>query len=128
MILKFWLGFNAITYLMLGILFIFQFEMITGNLGIFPQDGSAAIELITVYGGLELGFGILFLTALFVGKYRLFALQILTFSYLSFAVGRMAGIIGYEVTDPVTYYLLVFEVLGIAVSSVLLRRSLNHTE
>lgn len=115
-----WFVFNAIVYLVLGLAFIFQFESIAGNLGIVAETGSAVIELIAVYGGLELGFGLLFIVSLPFEKYRLFAVRLLAFTYASFALGRLVGMLKYEVTDNVTYYLLLFEVLGFVISTFLL--------
>ncbi len=120
-----WLLINATVYLVLGFLFLFRFESIIGNLDIVPQTGSAAIELMAVYGGLEIGFGILFLTALFKKEIRLFALQILAFSYLCFAVGRFVGMMTFTVTSTMTYYLFSFEAIGFAISLMLLRSITN---
>ena len=115
-----WFVFNAIVYLVLGLAFIFQFETMAGNLGIVAETGSTVIELIAVYGGLEVGFGILFIVALFFEKYRLFAVRVLVFTYAAFAAGRLAGTLKYEVADNMTYYLLLFEVLGFVISAFLL--------
>ena len=123
-----WLVFNSVVYLVLGYLFIFEFQMITSNLGIVPQSGSAAIELMTVYGGLELGLGLLFLIALFVQKYRLFAQQLLVFSYLSFFLGRFAGILSFDEASPITFYLFAFELIGFAISLLLLKMSGHKTD
>ncbi|MBU2644636.1 DUF4345 family protein [bacterium] len=126
MLLSIWLLLNALIYLVLGFLFIFQFDTITGNLGILAETGSAAIELMTVYGGLEAGFGILFSTALVVRKIRYFALQVLTFSYGSFAVGRLIGILQVDVSETLTWWLLLFEMAGFVISGILLKKSVQH--
>ena len=128
MVLSIWLLLNGVVYLILGFMFVFQFETMAGSLGIEVLSGSAAIELITVYGGLETGLGVLFIMALFVMKYRLFSLQILTFSYLCFAMGRLAGMLGHDVASTMTYYLLVFEIVGFVVSALLLKKGVVHHE
>ena len=115
-----WFVFNAIVYLVLGMAFVFQFESVAENLGIVTENGSAVIELIAVYGGLELGFGILFIVALSIEKYRLFAVRVLAFTYASFAGGRLIGMLKYEAAENMTYYLLLFEVLGFVISTFLL--------
>jgi len=124
---NFWLSINGVIYLILGFMFIFQLETIAANLNLLPQTGSASIELVTVYGGLEAGLGILFIVALFVSKYRRFAIQLLTFTYACFVAGRLAGLIGHQVTDNLTYYLLLFEVVGFALSALLLLKSADHS-
>ena len=127
MALSIWLLFNGVVNLVLGCLFIFQFEMIVGSLGVTPQHGSAAIELVTFYGGLEAGFGILFVAALFVKRYQRFALQLLTFSYLCFTAGRVTGMLGHTVTGNMTWYLFAFEVIGLTISAHLLKKHQTAT-
>jgi hypothetical protein len=124
--LSIWLLFNGIVYLALGFLFFFNFEAIVASLGIVPQHGSASIELVAVYGGLEAGFGILFLAALFMKRLRQFSVQLLTFSYLCFTVGRIVGIVGHDVTGTVTWYLLAFELVGLIISALMLKRLETH--
>lgn len=126
MILNIWLLFNGVVYLILGFLFFFNFETVAGSLGIVPQHGSASIELVTVYGGLETGLGILFLAALFVTRLKRFSVQLLTFSYLCFTAGRIGGIVVHDVSGAITWYLLAFELGGLIISILMLNRLETH--
>lgn len=119
----FWLLINGILYLILGLQFIFRFDAISGALDISANSGSAAIELTAVYGGLETGFGILFIGSVFVSRYRLFSLHLLLFTYLCFAAGRLIGMVSHEITEAMTIYLLGFELLGFAVSGLILKQA-----
>lgn len=123
MIVKIWLALSGLMYLVLGYAFIFRFESVAASLDIAAESGSAAIEIVTVYGGLEIGMGLLFLLAVFKWNWRSFSLQLLTFSYACFVVGRLAGMAMHEVSDNLTYQLLGFEMVGLLISAALLKRS-----
>ena len=124
MIRNLWFAFNGILYLLLGLAFFFGFETISGNIGFKVNNGSAAIELVTVFGGLELALGLLFIYALFDRRLTRFAIQMLIFTYTAFTLGRLIGISQYEVSDNLTYYLLGVEMSGSVISWVLfLKRS-----
>ena len=112
MMVSLWLLYNAAVYLVVGAFFVVDLPTVAGNLGLYPLNGSAAIELVAVYGGLEIGLGILCIMALFAEKVRLFALQVLMASYVCFALGRFAGMMIHEVTDSLTYLLFGLEVAG----------------
>ena len=116
MIRNLWFAINGILYLLLGLVFFFGFETISGNLGFKLNSGSAAIELVTVFGGLELALGLLFIYVLFDRRLTGFAIRMLIFTYTAFAFGRLIGIIQYEVTDELTYYLLGIELSGSIIS------------
>ena len=126
MIKRSWLFFNGAIYLILGWMFLFQFESIIQTLKIAPLSGSAAIELMAVYGGLEAGMGILFLLAAITGRWVLFSLELVTFTYISFALGRLAGILTFTVSDQMTYYLLGFEIVAGLFSLLLLKQVLTQ--
>jgi hypothetical protein len=119
MIRNLWFALNGILYLLLGLAFFFGFETISDNIGFKVDSGSAAIELVTVFGGLELALGLLFIYALFDRRLTSFAIQMLIFTYTAFTLGRLIGISQYEVTDTLTYYLLGVELSGSVISWVL---------
>ncbi len=122
MIRNLWLALNGILYLLLGFAFFFGFETVAGNIGFKGNNGSAAIELVTVFGGLELALGLLFIYTLFDQRLTNFAIQLLVFTYTAFTFGRLIGISQYQVTDSLTYYLLCIELSGSVISWALFRK------
>lgn len=120
-----WLFFNGLVYAAMSAAFLFRLPQTTQSMGFSEVDGSAAIELVTVYGGLGAGLALLFLIAGLKKDKRPFALVILMMSYLFFALGRLAGIGLFPVTSSSTYYLLGFELIGCFLSWVLWRKNRN---
>lgn len=120
--LRLWFLFNGIIYLLLGAAFLFIPEKVLMNMGVQANTASGLTELVTVYGGLEAGMGILLLISSIRFWLGDFALNVLIFTYLSFFSGRVIAILLYGVSDNISWYLLVFEGAAALISAALKKK------
>lgn len=104
-----------------GILFLCWPDMLMPNVGIQAADAQAQVEIRAMYGGLELGLGILLLNCFGLDRQR-FGLQLSLASYGGLALARLASMIFIGVATPFLWVALVWEGL-IAMLAILALRS-----
>jgi hypothetical protein len=111
---------NGLMYLILGVLFFLRFDWLTEALDLGVTSTSGKVELLTVYGGLELGMGALFIFSVFFEGIRRFALILLLMTYLWFFTGRAIAMFIFGASDVKTYILIGIELVGWIISGLLL--------
>ena len=109
------LGFTAF-----GILFLCWPDMLLPGIGIQALSAEAQVEIRAMYGGLELGLGILLLNCFAADRQR-FGLQLSLSSYGGLALARLASMLVIGVTTPFLWFALVWEGV-IAVLAILALR------
>ena len=109
------LGFTAF-----GILFLCWPDMLLPGIGIQALSAEAQVEIRAMYGGLELGLGILLLNCFAADRQR-FGLQLSLASYGGLALARLASMLVIGVTTPFLWFALVWEGV-IAVLAILALR------
>jgi hypothetical protein len=107
-------------FLGFGIILLCWPEMALPGLGIQAQSAQAEVELRAMYGGLELGLGLLLLTCFSAERQR-FGLQLSLASYGGLAFARMLSMLAIGISTPFLWAALVWEVVIATMSLLALR-------
>ena len=108
-------------FIAFGILFLCWPDMLLPGIGVQALQPEAQVEIRAMYGGLELGLGILLLNCFGVDRQR-FGLQLSLASYGGLALARLASMIFIGVTTPFLLVALVWEGV-IAILAILALRN-----
>lgn len=109
----------GLLYLVLAFWCAFSPEATSQSVGFTLQSGSGQSEFLTVYGGLELGLGILFLLPLFKQEYLRFSLLTCVIIHGSLVFFRTIGFFIYSGFESITFNLAAGEWLIFVISLVL---------
>ena len=93
-----------------GILFLCWPDMLLPGVGIQALQPQAQVEIRAMYGGLELGLGILLLSC-FEAQRQRFGLQLSLASYGGLAFARMASMLVIGVATPFLWTALIWEIV-----------------
>lgn len=112
--------FQGVVFTALGIWFLFDPMPMAEVIQLLPQSPAGLVELRTVYGGLELGLGLLLIGTAFHRPWQEFGLWLLFFCYGGLTVGRLFGILLDQVEDTFTLQLFGFEAGSLLLSGTVL--------
>lgn len=108
-------------FLGFGIVLLCWPDMALPGLGIQTLSDQAQVEVRAMYGGLELGLGILLLTC-FSSERQRFGLQLSLAAYGGLAMARLLSMLAIGVATPFLWFALVWEGV-IAILALLALRS-----
>ena len=108
-------------FLGFGIVLLCWPDMALPGLGIQALSDQAQVEVRAMYGGLELGLGILLLTC-FSSERQRFGLQLSLASYGGLGAARLSSMVAIGVATPFLWFALVWEGV-IAILALLALRS-----
>ena len=91
-----------------GIIFLCWPEVMLPGIGIVTSDLQSQIEIRAMYGGLELGLGILILSC-FAAERQRFGLQLSLASYGGLGLARAASMLVMGVASPFLWVALIWE-------------------
>ena len=120
------LGLSALVYVGIGLAFIFAPESLLPRVNIAASSGTALADIRAVYGGLDLGVGVLLAYCLMRNEIRT-GLLACVFTLGGLALGRVYGILLDTEQDSITYGLLAAELIGAATAVVGLRMLTSST-
>lgn len=104
-------------FIAFGIVFLCWPNMVLPGIGIQALGNQAQVEIRAMYGGLELGLGVLLLTC-FAAKRQRFGLQLSLASYGGLGMARLVSMLVIGVTTPFLWFALIWE--GVIASLALL--------
>ncbi len=103
-----------------GVIFLCWPDMVMPGGGIQAMQAQAQVEIRAMYGGLELGIGILLLTCFSPGRQR-FGLQLSLASYGGLGLARALSMLVVGVTTPFLWAALIWEVVIASLALLALR-------
>ena len=103
-----------------GIIFLCWPEVMLPGIGIVTPDLQSQIEIRAMYGGLELGLGILILSC-FAAERQRFGLQLSLASYGGLGFARAASMLVMGVASPFLWVALIWEGVIAALALLALR-------
>ena len=103
-----------------GIIFLCWPEVMLPGIGIVTPDLQSQIEIRAMYGGLELGLGILILSCFAADRQR-FGLQLSLASYGGLGLARAASMLVMGVASPFLWVALIWEGVIAALALLALR-------
>ena len=103
-----------------GIIFLCWPEVMLPGIGIVTSDLQSQIEIRAMYGGLELGLGILILSCFAADRQR-FGLQLSLASYGGLGLARAASMLVMGVASPFLWVALIWEGVIAALALLALR-------
>ena len=103
-----------------GIIFLCWPEVMLPGIGIVTPDLQSQIEIRAMYGGLELGLGILILSC-FAAERQRFGLQLSLASYGGLGLARAASMLVMGVASPFLWVALIWEGIIAALALLALR-------
>jgi len=95
-------------FIAFGIVFLCWPDMVMPSMGIQTLGNQARVEIQAMYGGLELGLGILLLSCFGAERQR-FGLQLSLASYGGLGMARLASMLVLGVSMPFLWYALLWE-------------------
>jgi hypothetical protein len=107
-------------FIAFGIVFLCWPNMIMPGLGVQALNDQAQVEIRAMYGGLELGLGLLMLSC-FSAKRQRFGLQLSLASYGGLGMARMASMLVIGVATPFLWFALIWEAVIAALALLALR-------
>lgn len=107
-------------FLAFGILLLCWPEMALPDLGILATSDQAEVELRAMYGGLELGLGLLLLSC-FASERQRFGLQLSLASYGGLAFARLVSMVAIGVATPFLWFALAWEAVIAGLALLALR-------
>lgn len=109
-----------------GIIFLCWPEVMLPGIGIVTPDLQSQIEIRAMYGGLELGLGILILSC-FAAERQRFGLQLSLASYGGLGLARAASMLVMGVASPFLWVALIWEGVIAALALLALRNKKSAT-
>jgi hypothetical protein len=109
------LGVTAVVYAAIGVAFIVAPDSLLPRVNITAPPGTALTDIRAVYGGLDFGIGA-FLAFCYLRRQIALGLYASAFTLAGLACARTIGIILQPEQDPITYYLLAAEIIGVALA------------
>ncbi len=113
-------------FIAFGIIFLCWPSMVMPNVGIQALDDQAQVEIRAMYGGLELGLGLLLLSCFSVKRQR-FGLQLSLASYGGLGFARLASMLVIGVATPFLWFALIWEGVIAALALLALRNQTATT-
>jgi len=107
-------------FIAFGILFLCWPDMLLPGLGIQTLQAQAQVEIRAMYGGLELGLGILLLNC-FAAERQRFGLQLTLASYGGLGLARAGSMLVIGVATPFLWFALAWEAALAALALLALR-------
>ncbi len=104
-------GLYALMCLWLALAVFFGAESLAGSIGIVFAGDPGRAEFITIYGGLYFGIGLFVGAGAFRRHWREPALAFVAISSTTTAAARLASVVAISIDAPVTYQLLIAEVV-----------------
>jgi hypothetical protein len=115
-----WLGLHGLTFLTLSVLFFQDPETWGLVVSLAPTQPAGAAELMTLYGGLECGLGVVLLLGVLRKSFRTSALLVLMICYAGLAGGRLWGLTRFDLWEhPLSLQLFGIELLTALLSVAL---------
>ena len=114
---RFFLAFVGIAYVVLAATCSFLPEKASKAVGFTLQPGSGQSEFLTVYGGLELAFGVIFLWPLCRPDETRFPLLVCLIVHGCLVLFRSAGFVAYSAFPKTTYFVAASFCRGMSPSS-----------
>lgn len=111
-------------FIAFGVLFLCWPDMLLPGVGIQALGPEAQVEIRAMYGGLELGLGILLLNCFGATRQR-FGLQLSLASYGGLALARLVSMIFVGVATPFLWAALVWEGVIAVLAIVALRSKIS---
>lgn len=103
-----------------GIVFLCWPEVMLPSIGIVTPDPQSQIEIRAMYGGLELGLGILLLSC-FAAERQRFGVQLSLASYGGLGVARALSMTVMGVASPFLWFALIWEAVIAGLALIALR-------
>ncbi len=111
------LGLSALVYVGIGLAFIIAPESLLPRVNITAPSGTALTDVRAVYGGLDLGVGVLLAYCLMRNEIQT-GLVACTLTLGGLAIARIIGMTLDAAQDTITYGLLTSELVGAAMAAV----------
>jgi hypothetical protein len=105
-----------------GIVFLCWPEVMLPGVGILTPDLQSQIEIRAMYGGLELGLGILLLSC-FAAERQRFGLQLSLASYGGLGLARALSMLVIGTTTPFLWFALIWEAVIAVLALLALRKN-----
>ena len=106
---RFFLGFVGIAYIVLGVWCAVSPRNTSKAVGFVLQPGQGQSEFLTVYGGLEVGLGLVFLWPLYRSDEAAFPLLVCLVVHACLVLFRSLGFFVYTGFESMTYFLAAVE-------------------
>ena len=113
-------------FIAFGIVFLCWPEVMLPGIGIVTPDLHSQIEIRAMYGGLELGLGILLLSC-FAAERQRFGLQLSLASYGGLGLARALSMLVMGVASPFLWFALIWEGVIAALALLALRNQTTAT-
>jgi len=108
------LALSALAFLAFGLAFLVSPAPMAALVHITVLSPTAHTEIRAMYGGLEIGLGVVLLTLLGRQDHVVVGLRVALFAFAGMALGRLAGLVVDGVWQPVMWLLLAIEVAAAA--------------
>ncbi len=109
--LKIYLIVNAISYILFSLWCVIKANSTAKNLGYSFLNNSGKIEYLSVYTGIEMGFGVFLILCAFCPDLQLAGLLFCVCIYGGLMIVRPISLMHYKNAEKITYLLLITEYL-----------------
>ena len=116
---KSFVGFTAVLYIVLGVLFIFNPAGMASGLGYEGLNEAALTDIMATYGGLEIGIGVTLLFFYWNDEIKI-GLAVIFMTFLGFAIGRALGAVRYGGFHGLHCYWFVSELIYLLITNHLM--------
>lgn len=115
------LALSALAFLGFGVVFLVSPAPMAAFVDLAVLTPTAHTEIRAMYGGLEIGLGVVLLTLLGRQDHVVVGLRVALFAFAGMALGRLAGLVVDGVWQPVMWLLTAIEVIAAALVAWALR-------
>ena len=119
---KFSLALTGLAYLVIGIIFLFDPVYWGSSVDIALPTPTAIIDLRATYGGCMFAIAVFLFYCLSKESFIKIGLIFQAVSFAGFGITRLAGIVANPPARGIMYYLLIAEILGVALAVYCLSR------
>jgi hypothetical protein len=113
MLIRIYLGFQALMFIPYGLYCLVRPQMLEAGAGVTAVNLTGVIELQTMYGGLQVGVGVMCALAAYAERFRLGALMALLFIFAGLAVTRVSLALFHSDFSGYTLFAMTFESINV---------------
>jgi hypothetical protein len=113
MLIRIYLGFQALMFIPYGLYCLVRPQMLEVGAGVTAVNLTGVIELQTMYGGLQVGVGVMCALAAYAERFRPGALMALLFIFAGLAVTRVSLALFHSDFSAYTLFAMTFESINV---------------
>jgi hypothetical protein len=123
MLIRIYLGFQALMFIPYGLYCLVRPQMLEAGAGVAAVDITGMIELQAMYGGLQVGVGVMCALAAYAARFSPGALMALLFIFAGLAVPRVSLALMHSDFSTYTLFAMIYESVNVLFLLWLLNRS-----